>query len=646
MIRNDIEGALKRAKELIDKYGTLPEGSVEKLLMLQDNPAVLSRKLAKLETGSKRLPSHLDGLTKAQLEGLCVDCGICCYASVPLKKGNILVPDIKCKYLSIDPDTAKSSCDVYKNRSEVAKNWCLPLPEAIAKGVFPEQCPYVKGMKDYVGSAILSEEAYSLIEPQIRKAVMEHGKPSWLSDSSWDQFAKGAYRGKGRREGTPGNYKYFYDDDGEKKTKKEKKSDREDVWGNLSLKMVKQWRSDSHRMNKLYRSIENIPEFPSPEERARFEKQFEEARSYFGYFVDNLTKWGQDHVLGMGGNDWDKQTFHAVFHTLRLTKGDMFPTQYRVFRHGREWSLRRYQKAVEEALNTVERFIANQSAEKLTRVAPQQTFNKHGVNFVVYGKGLTQGGNESDVRTTIKQFDQVNARFKELGIEKALDGLDVHVYSTFAKEAGYHVVGSDMIAGAYYPPIDRLRLFSLGLVDTGNKTLIHEIGHRVYFRLMTNTGRTSWTDSITKNKIEVKPEHIDQFISKHVEGNSYHVSAGEFIDEDKIKASVLKDDSDSKPIFEKFASSLPHTSPDEVREYLTATVEDGQMIDREFVTNYAKTNAEEMFAEAFKRYVVEGPGAVPEWTRQQLRAAMQSAGVTFKKSLNILESLGIALHTA
>lgn len=138
---------------------------------------------------TSQLPKHLLGLSKSELEGMCIDCSLCCYASVPLEKGNILVPDLRCRYLSFN-NIGKSCCAVYQNRHEVAKDWCLSLAEAISKGVFPEQCPYVANMQDYVGSVVLSEAAFDLIEPQVRKAIMEHGKPPWMADSSWVAFSQ------------------------------------------------------------------------------------------------------------------------------------------------------------------------------------------------------------------------------------------------------------------------------------------------------------------------------------------------------------------------------------------------------------------------------------------------------------------------
>ena len=136
-----------------------------------------------------KLPEKLAWLEKAQLESMCVDCGLCCYASVPFGKGNVLVPDLRCKHLEYD-SVGKSCCGVYEDRHDVAKGWCLPLADAIAKGVFPEQCPYVSDLKNYVGSAVLSDGAYQALKPELKKAIAAGGKPEWASDSHWKTFTE------------------------------------------------------------------------------------------------------------------------------------------------------------------------------------------------------------------------------------------------------------------------------------------------------------------------------------------------------------------------------------------------------------------------------------------------------------------------
>jgi uncharacterized cysteine cluster protein YcgN (CxxCxxCC family) len=140
---------------------------------------------------STKLPLHLEGLSKSELEGMCVSCGLCCYAAVPLAKGlNVLVPELRCKFLVQKGSEGETCCSVYEERFEKAKGWCLPLADAVQKGIFPDACPYVKDMKGYVGKAIFDDHSLQLVMPQIRKALAADGQPAWISDGDWKSFTR------------------------------------------------------------------------------------------------------------------------------------------------------------------------------------------------------------------------------------------------------------------------------------------------------------------------------------------------------------------------------------------------------------------------------------------------------------------------
>jgi uncharacterized cysteine cluster protein YcgN (CxxCxxCC family) len=139
-----------------------------------------------------KLPLHLEGLSKSDLEGMCVNCGLCCYAAVPVEKSvNALVPELRCKYLVQKGSDGETCCSTYDTRFEKAGEWCMPLADAIQKGIFPELCPYVRDMKDYVGKVVLPDHLQQFVMPQIRKALIPQGQPRWLADSDWKAFVEG-----------------------------------------------------------------------------------------------------------------------------------------------------------------------------------------------------------------------------------------------------------------------------------------------------------------------------------------------------------------------------------------------------------------------------------------------------------------------
>jgi uncharacterized cysteine cluster protein YcgN (CxxCxxCC family) len=127
-----------------------------------------------------RLPKHLAVLSQDALEGLCLDCGLCCHPAVTIIDGiNAVIPELACKHL-VSTD-GESHCSVYNTRHEVAKAWCLPLADAIDKGIFPNLCPYVKDMPGYLGTTVLDDATYAQVKPLLQKAVAEAEQPAWAT---------------------------------------------------------------------------------------------------------------------------------------------------------------------------------------------------------------------------------------------------------------------------------------------------------------------------------------------------------------------------------------------------------------------------------------------------------------------------------
>lgn len=139
------------------------------------------------------LPKHLESLTKSELESLCVDCGLCCSASVSIDKSlKVIFPGLECQYLEKKHggEAGETWCSVYDTRHEVAKTWCRPLPEAISKGILPNACPYVVDMPGYNGPITLTEGQYDTLIPLIVPDIKKHGQPNWVSGDQWSSFVR------------------------------------------------------------------------------------------------------------------------------------------------------------------------------------------------------------------------------------------------------------------------------------------------------------------------------------------------------------------------------------------------------------------------------------------------------------------------
>ncbi len=77
-------------------------------------------------------------------EALCRRCGKCCAEKVDLD-GRIYITRRMCRFL----DGATRRCTVYPERYR-AEPECLSTMEGLPRLVFPADCPYTKGIADYV----------------------------------------------------------------------------------------------------------------------------------------------------------------------------------------------------------------------------------------------------------------------------------------------------------------------------------------------------------------------------------------------------------------------------------------------------------------------------------------------------------------
>lgn len=139
---------------------------------------------------SQGLPPPLNRLNYQQLEDLCVDCGLCCKASIQIDEfKKAVIPELGCKYL-VHKREGEHYCSVYNVRHDIAKGWCRPLNEAIQKGIFPDICPYVKDIEGYKGPEILPWGEYDVLRPLIKKALQREEKPEWASYEMWKSFTE------------------------------------------------------------------------------------------------------------------------------------------------------------------------------------------------------------------------------------------------------------------------------------------------------------------------------------------------------------------------------------------------------------------------------------------------------------------------
>jgi uncharacterized protein len=83
-------------------------------------------------------------MNRDQWEGICRQCGRCCYEKVDLGGGVIRYLDEACRHL----DTSTNLCKVYRNRQEAEPD-CISLTEELVRELnwLPEGCAYVEHIR-------------------------------------------------------------------------------------------------------------------------------------------------------------------------------------------------------------------------------------------------------------------------------------------------------------------------------------------------------------------------------------------------------------------------------------------------------------------------------------------------------------------
>ena len=264
----------------------------------------------------------------------------------------------------------------------------------------------------------------------------------------------------------------------------------------------------------------------------------------------------------------------------------------------------------------------------------------------------------SPLQAFLGDIDLLKSKLTRRGMEKLLgDGLTIELADRAENR-------SIWVAGSYNIEKDRLFVFQLGLAHTKASTsslystAIHELGHRLYFRYMPSQARTAWQaafdskyQAVTYDDVEIAlelwnkakqqaEENPGATVYTELERGGYPHSYTAVADEpDLAKKKVLS-------ALMAMGYGADTRSTKELREILQSKFqreEDGDsgpprdatppwVVLDEPLSDYGETNAIEAFAEAFRLYVDQGPGALPPGWRTALEDAAAASGMHLKKA--------------
>ena len=383
--------------------------------------------------------------------------------------------------------------------------------------------------------------------------------------------------------------------------------------------VVKKLQQDFRRVTKIYKDIPTKADWDYETLEHKYDPswlaKWQDAERVFSGFRQNIEDWVYKVLIQHSApkkDSWAQRAVREKAWTFLSHLSGLFPRSwnYRTQLHvdapweldqKRDTNIRRYQKSFREFIESLKDLIENEEGV-IERAPTSESFELAGMNVVVWNADRdsllfsNQVWSDKFLRDLSRQAQEII----QAGFKDALDGLTVHV--RFDR--------TDMTAGQYNREKDRLDIFPLGMTaGKGATTFIHEVGHRFYFRMMSNRAQQHWEDVIETRQVKITPEDVGVFMGKIWDVKYRDRELVQLVQRSKF-------DPETKAKFNYLADHNPaYTSePKEVGDHhLKFNV--GEKVTIEHISDYGATNPWEAFAEAFQLYVRKGPRAIGPWTR-------------------------------
>ena len=397
---------------------------------------------------------------------------------------------------------------------------------------------------------------------------------------------------------------------------------------------VKKWAKDLRVLTKAYKSIGDNSQDPQTI------KDFKKVRRAFGTFQENFEQWVYKFFLqykhtGASGKKmetWEEKEVREKCWRAVTSLGGNFPEMWdfidkkhrvspQILAREREKNIRRYRAEFRLGIKALLQYIAIEGDQEREKPIEQAQIGP--VKLVIHNF-KRKGGTEQGEASREKSFKQLvngikswSKKIQKAGFGKCIEGLTVDLDFGLTGESG------DMVNGEYYMNKDMLKLYGCGMTQD---TFTHELGHRFWYRELPSNAKKHWQDTIKSKKVAIDFEDVDEYVKK------YFNKHGERLHKRKAGLRVIdkkETNAETKAKF-KALQMTPVYSTYNRKEVATKLsdrwVGPGKEIPIEHITNYGNTNAEEAFAEAFKLYIIKGPGKLGEWTRWFFREIVRTGG--------------------
>ena len=402
---------------------------------------------------------------------------------------------------------------------------------------------------------------------------------------------------------------------------------------------IKKWAKDLRVLTKAYKQIGDNNEDPQTI------KNFKKLRRAFGKFQENFEQWVYKFFLkhnwtGSKGKieTWEEKEVREKCWGAVVNLGGNFPEMWdfidkkhkvspALLAKEREKNIRRYRAAFREGIKALLQYIAIKGDQEREKPIEQAQIGP--VKLVIHNYKRT-GGTEQGQASREKSFKQLvdgikgwSKQIQKAGFGKCIDGLTVDLDFGLTSDET-----NDMVNGEYYKNKDMLKLYGTGMVQD---TFTHELGHRFWYRELPSNAKKHWQDTIKSKKVSIERKDVEDYVEKYFDKN------GNKIHKRKTGLKVIdkkEDNAETKAKFKVMQMSSVWSA--ENRKEVVTKLSDkwvgpGKEIPIEHITNYGNTDAGEAFAEAFKLYIIRGPGKLGEWTRWFFREIVRTGGANINE---------------
>jgi len=405
------------------------------------------------------------------------------------------------------------------------------------------------------------------------------------------------------------------------------------------IKQLNKWDTDLSKMTKNYKMLKADDNDV---------KRFLMFKKAFLVFHNNFEKWVYRNILDNNKSKSESYYQKEVRSTAWKFMSDigtygLFPESYDYeskkhinaphlldsdYRgNSRKQNITRYQRSWRQFKEAFTDLIKYE-AEKIDEVKPDEIVNVDKVNILI--KNRDKDWSDKYVKSFMKHVRKATQAINKAGLGKSIRDLSIELNFNPTDISG---LPAGLTAGAYRKEDDTLYILPLGLRDKlSDSTLIHEIGHRYWFKYVPSRAKKAWEDKINSQMITVKADHIKKFFDEFYDKEYGFPYRRGF--EKEVKRIT---DPTLKIVYSYLGQHTPifkvEDGKDEKQMYMEFMMEHhkGEQVPLEWITDYGRTNPAEAFAEAFKLWVGGVKGKLGPWTRAFFKEIVSTGGANIRE---------------